>query len=99
MYNKNIIIITYLQKIKIKKFTHLFLYNNLFSIITNFIYPIKQNNNKNNNNNTKNTKKSSSLTIKNKRAYVIKKRPLYYNYFLLTPNEQKLYTYNIKKIK
>lgn len=99
VYDENIMIITCLQKIRIKEFTHLFLCGDLFSIIANFMYPVEQNNDEDDDNNTEDAEGSSSLTVKDKRAYVVRKRPLYYNCFLLAPDGQELCTCDVRKVE
>lgn len=97
VYNENILTITCLQKIRIKEFTHLFLSGDLFSIIANF--PAEQNNDEDDDNNTEDAEGSSSLSVKDKRAYVVRKRPLYYNCFLLAPDGQELCTCDVRKVE
>lgn len=99
VYNENILTITCLQKIRIKEFTHLFLSGDLFSIIANFTYPVEQNNDEDEDNNTEDAEGSSSLSVKDKRAYVVRKRPLYYNCFLLAPDGQELCTCDVRKVE
>lgn len=99
VYDENIMIITCLQKIRIKEFTHLFLCGGFFLIITNFMFPAEQNNDEDDDNNAEDAEGSSSLSVKDKRAYVVRKRPLYYNCFLLAPDGQELCTCDVRKVE
>lgn len=58
-----------------------------------------QNNDEDDDNNTEDAEGSSSLSVKDKRAYVVRKRPLYYNCFLLAPDGQELCTCDVRKVE